>query len=108
VADCNDNDSTLGAPVRVLYASGQTKNSYATLLEGYSDALTDEIIQSHAMTFSGDMILNDTNNPNKSVTLQSGFDCGYTSNTGGTTTINGNLTISNGTIIIESGTLQIQ
>jgi len=108
IEDCNDNDSSLGAPVRVLNASGQTKNSHATLLAGYSEAVTDEIIQSHATTFSGDMTLNDTNNPNKSVRLQSGFDCSFQDNTVGQTTINGNMTISNGTLIIESGTLQIQ
>jgi subtilisin family serine protease len=42
-----------------------------------------------------------------SVTLEGGYNCDYSSNTGGTTTINGNMTISNGTLTIDSGTLQV-
>jgi hypothetical protein len=117
VADCNDNDANIypgGPPVRVRDETTGAVNYYSTLMEAYSSASNNTSnsniieIKMAPLTDSGTLLLNDTNNPNKSVILRTGFDCSYTSNTGGITTINGNVTISNGTIIIESGTLQIQ
>jgi hypothetical protein len=83
-------------------------NTYATLLDAYNVTSGDNIdniiqLQATTFTFPEGLLWNDTN----SVTLRSGYDCNYTSNAGGTTTIQGNMTISSGTVVIESGTLQI-
>ena len=45
---------------------------------------------------------------NVSITIDAGYDCNYSTNTGGVTTINGNMTVSNGSVVIQSGTLEVQ
>jgi PKD repeat protein len=86
------------SPVRI---AGQTPVYYSTLQEAYNAAVGGDIIQSQAVTLTENLNFN----LNKSVILDGGYDCGYTSNTG-KTILNGNLIISDGTVTIENLIIQ--
>ncbi|MBL7031993.1 MAG: hypothetical protein ISR97_02295, partial [Nitrospira sp.] len=49
------------------------------------------------------LLLNDAT----TVTIQAGYDCSYSTNTG-TSIVTGGMTINNGAITIESGTLEVR
>ncbi|MFZ3136591.1 MAG: fibronectin type III domain-containing protein [Thermodesulfovibrionales bacterium] len=77
---------------------------YSTLQEAYNAAQTGSIIQSQAITFYETLIVN----RNISVTLQGGYDCNYTTNSGNISLLKGmiqtfmgggTLTISNFNLI---------
>ncbi len=74
---------------------------YRTLQEAYNAAFEGDIIQSQAVT----LIENPDFYLTKSVTIQGGYDCDYSTQTG-KTIINGNMTVSNGTVIIGDFILQ--
>ncbi len=95
--DCDDSDPGIGAgalPARVL---GVTTDYYATLLDAYSAAADGETIQCREITYSGGMDFNLA----KDVTIQGGYNCGYTG-IDGTTDIIGGVTINNGTVTMEN------
>lgn len=85
-------------PVRVL---GTPPVYYSNLQSAYDAAWDGDTIQSHDQAFNEDLYIDD----NKSVTLEGGYDCYYSTITG-KTTLNGNLTISNGTVTIGNFELQ--
>ncbi len=74
---------------------------FSTLQQAYNAASDGDTIQSQAQTLP--------ENPNinlyKSVTLQGGYNCDYSTQTG-KTILNGNMTISNGTVTIENFMIQ--
>jgi PKD repeat protein len=76
---------------------------YPTLLDAYNAAEDGETIQGRDHTFSESLYFNS----DKSILLEGGYDCSYTTITG-RTTISGNVTIGNGTVTIQSGTLEVQ
>ena len=73
--------------------------SYTSLQAAYNAAVSGDTIKCRNLTF----IENLTINRNIAVTLEGGYDCGYTTNAGGTTTIKGMLTTTTG-----GGTLTIK
>jgi streptogramin lyase len=90
-----------------MYEARVVGGGYDNSVQGAYDLAGDgSTVQSQATTITEDLFIDDPTD--KSVTLQSGYDCTYTSNTGGITTINGDMTISDGTLTIDSGTLKIQ
>lgn len=86
-------------PARVQDA---TPAYFPTLTAAYQNADNGDTIQSQQIIFEEDVDMN----INKSVTLEAGYDCNYTYNTG-VTTISGDLAISSGTVIIQSGTFEV-
>ena len=76
---------------------------YQGLGESYNTSIDGDIIQAQSGRFSEDLVVDQ----NKSITLRSGYDCNYYTNTG-ETRINGNVIMSNGNIILDSGTLRIE
>lgn len=74
-----------------------SSRSYSSLPVAYEMALPDEVIQTHALPFVGDLVLD----LEKHVTIQGGFDCEFKMNPS-MTTIDGSLTIQGGTVIIEN------
>lgn len=76
-------------PVRV----GSPPTYYSTLQAAYDAASNGSVIQSRAITFTENLLIN----RNITVTLQGGYDCGYTSNSGNVTYLKGKLqTVSGG------------
>jgi hypothetical protein len=45
---------------------------------------------------------------NISVSIHAGYDCSYSTNTGGVTIVNGGITTNAGTVTIQSGILAVQ
>lgn len=76
------NFSCPNQPVRTVGAATQY---YPTLQAAYNAAANGDTIQAQAMTF----VENLTVNRNISVTLQGGYDCGYTTNSGSVTSLKG-------------------
>ncbi len=74
---------------------------YRTLQEAYYAAGDGDIIQSQAVT----LIENPDFYLTKSVTIQGGYNCDYSTQTG-KTILNGNMTISNGMVTIENFIIQ--
>ncbi len=66
--------------------------SFTSLQAAYNAAVNGDTIKCRNLTF----IENLTVNRNIAVTLEGGYDCGYTTNVGGTTTIKGSLTTTTG------------
>ena len=96
IPDTVDNcDAVL--PVRVV------ETDYSTLQQAYNAAADGAVIRSQAEILPGDFNLN----LNKSVTLESGDDCNYSTNTGATR-LKGDMNISNGKVTINSGTLIVE
>jgi YD repeat-containing protein len=82
-------------PVRIAGAY------YSILQDAYNAASNGDIIQTQTTSIDENI---DTN-LNKSVTLQGGYNCDYSTQTG-ETILNGNMTISNGTVTIENFIIQ--
>lgn len=74
---------------------------YSTLQDAYDDADDGDIILSQTGIYSGDLNIN----RNISVTLEGGYNCDYSAQTG-KTILNGMITISDGVITIEDFELQ--
>ena len=77
-------------PVRI---TGATSVYYSTLQAAYDTAVDGDVIQSQASNFIENLNIN----RNISITLEGGYDCGYTAVTG-ETTLNGTMTISDGIV----------
>ena len=75
----------LNSPVRIV-----NKTYHLTLQDAYNLADNEDIIQSQAARFIGDLNIN----RNISVILEGGFNCNYTNKTG-KTILKGKITISN-------------
>jgi hypothetical protein len=100
--DCDDNDPYIypgGPPVRVI---GASLDYYPSLQTAYNAALEGDTVQSQDVVLIEDLSIE----LEKSIALESGYDCGF-STTSGITTINGNMIINNGVFSIESGTIEI-
>jgi hypothetical protein len=125
---CDDTMTVAGAPVAVCPASGDgsgddcddadhniypggpaarivgTPHAYYSIFQlAYDNTAPAGILQIQDHEFIEVLLLDD----DKSVTLQAGYDCSYTTNTG-KTIITGDMTINNGAVIIESGTLEVR
>ncbi len=86
------------SPSRIAYA---TPVYFDYLQNAYDTAGTNDTIQSREYVFLGDLIVRDS----KAVTLQAGYDCDYSSNTG--RTIIDDMVVSKGLLVIESGMLEL-
>ncbi len=81
-------------PARVV---GTTTNYYSTLQAAYDSASDNETIQAQALTaFTENLNINRS----VSVTIEGGYNCDYSSNTGNTE-LKGTMTISGGTLTIK-------
>jgi hypothetical protein len=74
--------------------------SYPTIQAAY-EAMGDETMQLQALEFTGGLVLDQS----KTVTLQGGFGCDFTSNPG-YTIVSGKLTIEDGTVTIDNLIIQ--
>ncbi len=85
---------------------GTTIKSYSTVQEAFSDPAlkSGDIIETQETTFNESPTFN-LNDLNVSITLKSGFDAPFTSQTG-YSTITGTLTISTGTLTVEDIVIQ--
>jgi hypothetical protein len=101
--DCADNDENIypGGPGSRI--TGSPALYYFVFQDAYDNAASFNTIQSRDYTFSENLFFDQ----NKSVVIESGFECSYTTNTGFTTVI-GNINISSGTVTIQGGTLNVQ
>ncbi len=100
--DCNDNDVNIypgGPPVRIT----RTSKYYSFLQAAYDDPETadGDTIQSQAVT----LIENPNFHLNKLITIQGGYDCDYSTQTG-KTMLNGNMTISDGTVTMGNFSIE--
>ncbi len=84
-------------PVRIARA---TPVYYSSLQAAYNAAVSGDIIQSRAVTFTENLSVN----RNISVTLQGGYDCSYTTNSGNVTNLKGKLQtfVGGGTLTISN------
>ncbi len=80
-----------------------TPSYYSFLQDAYNAAFDGDTLQSQAVIFTGGLDIN----LNKTITLQCGYDCDYSTNTADTI-VQGNMTISDGKLIIDSGTLIVE
>lgn len=85
-------------PVRIY---GAIPVYYTTIQAAYDDAVDDDIIQSHGVTFIEDLALDG----NVTVTLDGGYNCDYTAKTG-ETAITGDMDVTDGDVTVEDYTLQ--
>ncbi|HDH10830.1 MAG TPA: 6-bladed beta-propeller [Nitrospirae bacterium] len=90
-------DTCSNPPARI------TGTYYSTLQEAYDIAGDTDTIQAQSGRFTEDININQS----KTVTLQSGYDCDYTTNPG-TTGVKGNMIINKGHLIIDRGKLKIE
>lgn len=110
VADCVDSDDDNDGIPDASDTCPLTKPAkvagvyYNTLQAAYNGAAEGAAVQSQTTTFTGDL---DINIDNKTVTIEGGYDCSYSTVTG-MTTINGKMTISYGKVIIGTGNLKVQ
>jgi predicted CxxxxCH...CXXCH cytochrome family protein len=81
-------------PVRI---AGGSLINYPDFLSAYAQAADTNLILLQAVNFTSDFVLN----RNLRLTLEGGFDCGYTTNAGTTTVLLGNLRVQNGTVNID-------
>jgi hypothetical protein len=103
-SDCNDNDPEIypgGHPVRIT--PEELPLYYPSLQHSYNAISDGQSIQCQDKEFIENLSIN----ADKSITLEAGYDCGYSIN-GGMTTITGTMTVIEGTITIQSGILIIQ
>jgi PKD repeat protein len=85
--------SCVNPPVRI---SSATPAYYSLLQNAYDYAAGGSILQAQAMDLSGDLSLD----RDVAITLQGGYDCGYTANPAVATML-GTLRVTNGTVNIE-------
>ncbi len=85
-------------PIRIL---GSSSVYYPSLQDAYDVSTDGETIQCQDTSISEDLYID----INKAVTVEGGYDCGYTTPTG-KTTLNGNMTIYDGTLTIKNFVLQ--
>jgi PKD repeat protein len=79
-------------PVRIMRGT-TIISSYSSLQIAYNNAIAGDVVQSQAALFTENLNASDINN--KSITIEGGYDCGYTSVTG-KTVLKGQATISKG------------
>jgi len=91
--DYDDNDPSIGPPVRI---SGASTNYYSSLQAAYDASTDGGIIQAVAVSIIGDLVVG----RNISVTLEGGYNGNFNSQPG-RTTIQGNMTITAGEITVE-------
>jgi hypothetical protein len=101
--------TNMGCAYPPVLIDGTTPAYYNTLNEGFSDIAvngngTMKIQDKMYMIFTEDVFIDLNGN---TAILQGGYNCEYTDNTGGITTVEGNMTISDGTLIMQDGTLEI-
>ncbi len=96
-------DASDSCPLSPPVRNARTSDYYSTLQDAYDNQATADrdTIQSQATNFTENLNINRP----ISVTLNGGYDCGYTTQTG-KTTLNGTMTIYNGTVTIENFILQ--
>jgi len=82
-------------PVRI---SG-TPFEYYSLQDAYDAASDGDVILSQAVVFAEDLFIDDPGN--KSITIEGGYDCGYSLQIG-KTAVNGNLIITKGALFIDN------
>ena len=82
------------APIKLARENPQY---FSSLQDAYNAAVDGDRIMTHALDFSEDLSLD----RNISVSLEGGYDCGYTTSYP-STVISGSLTISDGTVTIEN------
>jgi hypothetical protein len=80
---------------------GGTTYYYSTIHAAYESMTSGDTMQIHASEYSEALALD----LDKIVTLEGGYNCDFTSNTG-YTIVNGSLTISNGTVTLENITVK--
>jgi len=68
----------------------------------YNSRASVQVFQTQGAVLQEDLLFN----TNKTVTLEAGYDCGF-SNITDKTTVNGSMTISGGVVTISSGTLEL-
>jgi hypothetical protein len=98
--DCDDSDVNIypgGPPVRISLI---TPVYFSMLQTAYDSAGDGETVTTKAVALTENLNFN----LNKSITLDGGYDCGYSIVTG-KTIVNGTITISNGAVII--GNLEV-
>jgi hypothetical protein len=76
---------------------------YSTLQSAYNSASTGQTIQSVANYFFAEDFYADLN---KTITLDSGYDCNFSASNG-VTTLKGQLTVSSGNLVINKGTFKV-
>ena len=81
-------------PVRL---SGTTAVYYPDLSSAYTAVVDSNTVQLQALNFNGDLLLN----RDLSITLEGGYDCGYTANAGATG-LQGMMRVVNGTVNVEN------
>ena len=86
-------------PARI---NGTTPVYYSKLQDAYDASVDLDTIQSHDVVFNGDLYID----LSKSVKLDAGYTCDYSSITGNTT-IYGDMIVSKGTLLIQNGTLEV-
>ena len=84
-----------------LMRSGSVYGNYSTLQAAYDAAVDGDTIQSRAVTFTENLTIN------KSITLDGGYDCNFTSHTG-TTVLSGGIDIISGTANVTIDNFDIQ
>jgi hypothetical protein len=90
-------DGSDGCPLTLPVRIAGTSNYFFMLQTAYDNAVNLDLIKSHIATLTGDFNINAA----KTVTLEGGYECDYTTITGNTTVI-GNMNISDGEAAIEN------
>jgi lipopolysaccharide export system protein LptA len=78
------------------YKIGGSTHGYSTIQDAYNALAEGNTLKIQALEFTGGLLLAQE----KTVTLQGGFNCDFTSNLG-YTTISDKMTVKHGTVIIE-------
>jgi PKD repeat protein len=91
-------DICANLPARI---SGAVPAYYSTIQAAYDAAQDGDTIESQAVRFTESPDFN----LNKTITLDGGYNCGYSS-VSGSTVINGNINISDGSVILENLVLE--
>ncbi len=95
--DCNDDDPAVQTGMLPARVMGATTDYYTSPQAAYDAAADGETIQCREVPFSGNLIID----VDKAVTIECGYNCGYTAVTGDAT-INGDIIISSGTATLEN------